>query len=67
MSIRNAFYRSEGSDRMRIEAIDPLVLDDPVFLGLVAVLLLFFFFGYLLMRRTVLGLKEGYREGRRDD
>ncbi|XVH33045.1 hypothetical protein ACNS7O_07390 [Haloferacaceae archaeon DSL9] len=38
---------------------------DPVFVGLVVVLLLFVFFGYLLMRRTVLGLREGYEEGQR--
>lgn len=52
---------------MRIDSLDPLLIDDPVFIGLVVVLFLFFFFGYLLMRRTVLGLKEGYREGRRED
>ncbi|WP_302928080.1 hypothetical protein [Natronocalculus amylovorans] len=42
-----------------------MVLDrlDPVFVGILVVLLLFFFFGYLLARRTVLGLREGYKKG----
>jgi hypothetical protein len=31
---------------------------------MIAVLLLFVFFGYLLLRRTVLGLREGYQDGR---
>jgi hypothetical protein len=31
---------------------------------MMAVLLLFVFFGYLLLRRTVLGLREGYQDGR---
>lgn len=38
---------------------------DPVFVGLVAVLLGFFFFGYLLVRRTLIGLREGYNDGRK--
>lgn len=41
------------------------IFDDPVVLGLVVVLLLFVFFGYLLMRRTVMGLREGYEDGQR--
>ena len=41
------------------------LLTDPVLLGILAVLLAFVFFGYLLMRRTVLGLREGYRDGQR--
>ncbi len=52
---------------------DPLVVDglvdflagNPVFVGLLALLLLFVFFGYLLVRRTLLGLSEGYDEARR--
>jgi hypothetical protein len=43
------------------------LFDDPVALGLVVALLLFVFFGYLLMRRTILGLREGYRDGQRRD
>jgi hypothetical protein len=42
----------------------PGFLTDPVWLGMIAVLLLFVFFGYLLLRRTVLGLREGYQDGR---
>lgn len=38
---------------------------DPVFVGLVVVLLAFFFFLYLLVRRTLLGLREGYDQGRK--
>ncbi|WP_164974725.1 DUF7859 family protein [Halegenticoccus tardaugens] len=47
--------------------LGPLVLEnvDPVFLGLVVVMLLFVFFSYLFLRRTLLGLREGYEEGRR--
>ncbi|MFB6233342.1 MAG: hypothetical protein ABEH61_03690 [Haloarculaceae archaeon] len=42
----------------------PELLTDPVWLGMMVVLLLFVFFGYLLLRRTVLGLREGYQDGR---
>jgi len=45
----------------------PELLTDPVLVGILAVLLVFVFFGYLLMRRTVLGLREGYRDGQRRD
>jgi flagellar biogenesis protein FliO len=41
------------------------LLTDPVWLGMIGVLLLFVFFGYLLVRRTLLGLRDGYREGQR--
>ncbi|GAB3414739.1 hypothetical protein GCM10027435_10050 [Haloparvum alkalitolerans] len=40
-------------------------LQDPIYLGLIAVLVGFFLFGYLLVRRTVLGLREGYEDGKR--
>jgi flagellar biogenesis protein FliO len=43
------------------------LFDDPVVLGLIVVLVLFVFFGYLLMRRTVMGLREGYEDGQRRD
>jgi hypothetical protein len=36
----------------------------PVFYGMLAALLLFFFFIYLFIRRTLLGFKEGMDEGR---
>ncbi len=38
---------------------------DPLFVILLLVLLGLFFFGYLLVRRTLLGLREGYEEGKR--
>ncbi|MFB6300173.1 MAG: hypothetical protein ABEH65_07935 [Halobacteriales archaeon] len=38
--------------------------DDPVLLGLLAALVVFFFFIYLFIRRIVTGFREGY-EGRR--
>jgi septation ring formation regulator EzrA len=41
------------------------LFDDPVVIGLIVLLVAFVFFGYLLMRRTVLGLREGYEDGQR--
>ncbi|MFW6382564.1 MAG: hypothetical protein ACOCZD_00815 [Haloferacaceae archaeon] len=38
---------------------------DLVFVLLLLFLLGLFFFGYLLVRRTLLGLREGYRDGQR--
>ena len=43
----------------------PGFLTDPVWIGMMVVLLLFVFFGYLLVRRTLLGLRDGYRDGQR--
>jgi len=43
------------------------LFNDPVVLGLIVVLVGFVFFGYLLMRRTVMGLREGYEDGQRRD
>ncbi|WP_199174748.1 DUF7859 family protein [Halegenticoccus soli] len=37
---------------------------DPVFLGLLVIMLLFVFFAYLFVRRTMLGLREGYEQAR---
>ena len=37
----------------------------PLFVLLLVGLLGLFFFGYLLVRRTVMGLNEGYNDGRR--
>ncbi|MFC6990020.1 hypothetical protein ACFQJD_17340 [Haloplanus sp. GCM10025708] len=37
-------------------------IDDPVLLGLIAVMLLLVFFAYLFVRRTLLSLREGYDE-----
>ncbi|WP_338740126.1 hypothetical protein [Haloplanus salilacus] len=41
------------------------LLGDPIFLGLVGLMLLLVFFAYLLVRRTLLSLREGYDEGYR--
>lgn len=41
------------------------LLEDPIFLALVAIMLLLVLFGYLLVRRTLLSLREGYDEGYR--
>ena len=38
----------------------------PVFYGMLAALLAFFFFIYLLLRRTVLGFKEGMDRGKNE-
>ncbi len=40
-----------------------VLANNPVWVGLMVVLIVLVLFGYLLMRRTVLGLREGYREG----
>lgn len=45
----------------------PSAFTDPVFVGLLIALLVFVFFMYLLVRRTLMGLREGYEKGRRDD
>ncbi len=44
--------------------VDYLV-NNPVFTGLLVVILLFVFFAYLFVRRTVTGVQEGYDQGRR--
>jgi len=36
---------------------------DPIMLGILAMLLLFVFFIYLMIRRTVTGFKEGVEKG----
>ncbi|WP_299332145.1 hypothetical protein [Haloplanus sp.] len=41
------------------------LLGDPIFLGLVGLMLFLVFFVYLLVRRTLLSLREGYDEGYR--
>lgn len=37
---------------------------DPLFVFLLVVLLGFFFFAFLLVRRTLMGLREGYESGK---
>ncbi|MFC7133162.1 MULTISPECIES: hypothetical protein [Salinibaculum] len=39
---------------------------DVIVLGILAALLVFVFFIYLMLRRTVTGFKEGMDQGRRD-
>lgn len=39
--------------------------DDPIFIGLAAALVIFFFFLYLFVRRTIVGFREGYEQGKR--
>lgn len=38
---------------------------DPVFIGLVVAVVLFFFGLYLFVRRTLVGFREGYERGRK--
>jgi hypothetical protein len=40
-------------------------LSDPVFLALAGIVVLFILVVYLFVRRTLLGLREGFEEGRR--
>ncbi|WP_418281469.1 hypothetical protein [Halorubrum sp. DTA98] len=42
-----------------------MVSIDPLVALLLVGLLGLFFFGYLLVRRTLLGLREGYEDGKR--
>lgn len=39
------------------------IFSDPIFVGLVVLLLGFFLFMYLFVRRIVTGFQEGLREG----
>jgi hypothetical protein len=39
---------------------------DPVFVMLLIAILVFAFFMYLLARRTLMGMREGYQKGRRN-
>lgn len=41
------------------------LFDDPILLGILVAVLLFFFFVYLMIRRTVMGFQEGMNKGRR--
>lgn len=41
-----------------------MVSIDPLVVLLLVALLGFFFLGYLLVRRTLLGLREGYEDGK---
>jgi len=41
-----------------------MALTDPVFLALLAALVIFFFFIYLFLRRITTGFREGYEKGK---
>jgi hypothetical protein len=49
----------------QLDAVVDFVADEPVFVGLVVALLLFVFFMYLFLRRTILGMREGYDDAYR--
>jgi hypothetical protein len=40
---------------------------DPIFVMLLIAILVFALFMYLLARRTLLGMREGYQQGRRNE
>lgn len=44
-----------------------MALDDPIFLGIIAAVVLFFFFLYLMVRRTMVGFREGIERGRGEE
>lgn len=46
------------------DVVDTLV-SDPIFVGLLAVMVLFIFFAYLFARRILTGLQEGYDDTRK--
>lgn len=48
-----------------LQGILDFFIQRPVFTGLLIVMLLFVFFSYLFVRRTLTGLREGYDQGRR--
>ncbi|EMA02730.1 hypothetical protein C439_09105 [Haloferax mediterranei ATCC 33500] len=56
---------SHMTDPLVVDGIVDFLVGDPVFTGLLVAILLFVFFAYLLVRRTLLGLSEGYDEARR--
>lgn len=47
-----------------LQGVVDFFVSNPVFTGLLVAMLAFVFFMYLLVRRTVLGLREGFDEGR---
>jgi flagellar biogenesis protein FliO len=46
----------------QVDAIADAVAGDPVFAGLVVLLLLVVFLAYLFVRRTLLNMREGYED-----
>ena len=41
-----------------------MALNDPIFLGILAAIVLFFFFIYLMVRRTLVSFREGVDRGK---
>ncbi len=50
-----------------LDDVVDIIVSDPIFAGLIVVMLLFVFFAYLFVRRTVTGLREGYDDAYKDD
>ena len=48
-----------------VDAIVDSIAGDPVFAGLLVVLLLFVFFAFLFVRRTLTSMREGYDDAYR--
>lgn len=48
-----------------LQGILDFFIQRPVFTGLLVIMLVFIFFSYLFIRRTLTGLREGYDQGRR--
>ncbi|SEO55069.1 hypothetical protein SAMN04487948_103186 [Halogranum amylolyticum] len=48
-----------------LQGVVDFLAQNPVFTGLLIVMLVFVFFSYLFVRRTLTGLREGYDRGRR--
>jgi hypothetical protein len=48
-----------------LQGVVDFFVQNPVFTGLLVVMLVFVFFSYLFVRRTLTGLREGYDQGRR--
>nr|WP_139246559.1 hypothetical protein [Halogranum amylolyticum] len=57
----------EGADMssLVLQGVVDFLAQNPVFTGLLIVMLVFVFFSYLFVRRTLTGLREGYDRGRR--
>ena len=50
-----------------LDNVVDILVSDPIFAGLVVVMLLFVFFAYLFVRRTVTGLRDGYDDAYKDE
>jgi len=51
---------------LQLGGVVDFVAREPVLAGLMVVILLFVFFAYLFMRRTVMNMREGFDEAYRD-